>query len=183
MLLEAISSIVEGRSAVYVSSPLTTGSRAFEWHRRRSSSNGREQGPTFEVDVIEPNRDDAARFARALRAKTTKVVIDPTAMGDLDGWTQADYRVFWGRVIEEHCDEVVFRDGWQYSSGCTYEYLVGWETGSLLLQEDMTPLPRDEAQALIAMAVRETESHGASAAFLRAVASALARPKGYAWRE
>lgn len=182
MLLEALGSVTERRAAIYVSSPLTTGVRAFEWHRRCTQASGDGQTDTFQSDVIEPNREEAARFARQLRATSNKVVIDPTAMGDLEGWTQSDYRFFWGRVIEEYCNEVVLRDGWQFSSGCSYEYLVGWETGATLLREDMTPLTKTDAKQLLATAIVETEAHGTSADFLRAVMGALAERRRYARR-
>src|SRR4051794_16481374 len=109
MLLEAFASVIDDRMAIYVSSPLTTGARAFEWHRNHAAAR------SFAEDVIEPNREEAAAFARGLRQATARVVIDPTAMGDLPGWEQRDFRYFWGRVIVGYCSEVVFRDGWQFS--------------------------------------------------------------------
>jgi hypothetical protein len=181
MLLEAFASVTEGRSATYVSSPLTTGARAFEWHRRNGGHTSGKPG-AFETDVVEPNREEAAAFARSLRATMNRVVIDPTAMADIPEWRQSDYRYFWGRVIEEYCDEIVLRDGWQFSSGCSYELLVGWETQARLLRQDLTPLKKEEAEELLTRAIEETEAHGASAAFLHAVRQALTQPRGYAWR-
>lgn len=118
MMLEAFASVTEAKSAVYVSSPLTTGARAFEWHRRNGGQ-AFVKPDAFDPDVVEPNREEAAAFTRSLRRKTNRVVIDPTAMADIPGWTQSDYRYFWGRVIEEYWGEIVFRDGWQFSSGCS----------------------------------------------------------------
>jgi hypothetical protein len=181
-LLEALRSVTEPRAAIYVSSPLTTGVRAFEWHRRHAVKDGQWPADRFLSDVIEPNREEAARFARELRGTTSKAVIDPTAVRELDGWTQSDYRFFWGRVIEEYCDEVVFRDGWQFSSGCSYEYLVGWQTGATLLREDMNPLTKREAEQLLAAAIVEVEARSTSAAFLRAVKGALSRRRKFARR-
>src|SRR4051812_15439147 len=100
LLLEGFASIVDNADAIYVSSPLTTGARAFEWHRRQPS-NG-----SFVDDVIEPNREQAARYVRNLRKKTGSLVIDPTAVRELPGWEQSDYRYFWGRVITDYCREV-----------------------------------------------------------------------------
>jgi hypothetical protein len=171
IILEGVASVVEGRTATYVSSPLTTGQTASEWHLRNGSrAPAGDEG--FRRDVIEPNRTAAAAYVRALR-KTRGVVIDPTAMGDLRGWTQPDYRFFWGRVIELYANEVVFRDGWQHSSGCSYEFFVAVQSGALTLREDLTRLALEDGQALVRAAVEECETRGVSAAFLRGVVAAL----------
>src|SRR4051812_10507423 len=99
-LVSALRSVITGDEAMYVSSPLTTGPRAFEWHRRNNEANH----STFVVDVVEPNREDARAFVQHLRHEVApKIVVDPTAMPDLADWNQSDYRYFWGRVVEELC--------------------------------------------------------------------------------
>jgi hypothetical protein len=184
ILLEGFASVVERGTGTYVSSPLTTGQRAFEWHRLNgpSTTHDTDAHERFRTNVIEPNRSEAARFARRLRAEVGGAVIDPTAMADISGWTQADYRVFWGRVIEEYCDVVVFRDGWQYSSGCTYEFLVAQMKGTRILGEDMSPLSLAEGKRLVDVAIEETEARGTSARFLRAVRDALQNPQALVHR-
>lgn len=180
ILLEGLASVVERGAGIYVSSPLTTGQRAFEWHRLNGRAETHDaddaHADRFRVHVIEPNREEAARFARRLRAEVDGAVIDPTAMGDIPGWTQADYQFFWGRVIEEYCDVVVFRDGWQYSSGCTYEFLIAQMKGARVLDEDRSPLSLAECKRLLEVAIEETEARGTSAGFLRAVHDALQNP-------
>lgn len=178
-LVSAFATVTEPRSATYVSSPLTTGPRAFEWHRRNG---GQDDAGSFHEDVIEPNREDAARFTRSLRAKSKRVVIDPTALLDVPTWTQSDYRYFWGRVIEQCCSEVVFRHGWQFSSGCAYELLIGWESQCRLVREDGNLLSLRDARALLDEAIRVTTLHQTGSAFLSAVRTALEHPRGYAWR-
>jgi hypothetical protein len=171
--MAALASVTEDRTAIYVSSPLTTGSRAFEWHRQHRHSDPGRHAEAFSVDVVEPNRKEAARFAHKLRATTDRLVIDPTAMADVEDWTQADYRDFWGRVIAQYCKQVIFRDGWQFSSGCAYEYLVARETGATVLGQNGDSLDKDEAEQLLADAIIETEAHGSSSDFLRSVRAAL----------
>jgi hypothetical protein len=54
---------------------------------------------------------------------------------------------------------VVFTNGWQYSSGCTREFLAAVRSAATLLQEDLTPLePRDGAQ-LIEDVVHSIQDH------------------------
>jgi len=179
LLTQVFATVIEGRTALYVSSPLTTGPRAFEWHLRNG---GHSQGafsayaPDFHREVIEPNREATAGFVRYLRDKTNAVVIDPTALEDLPGWSQDDYRVFWGRVIERLADRVVFREGWQYSSGCAYEFLVAYTSGARLLRENLVPLTVEEGRSLIRDAVNETRDRGASSQFLSRVHEALRKP-------
>lgn len=176
LLVEAFSTVVEGDAAVYVSSPLTTGPRAFEWHRQHAP-----ETPTFVSEVIEPNRRDAAAFVRTVRAKTSNPVIDPTAMKDLEGWEQSDYRYFWGRVIQDYCYEVIFREGWQYSSGCSYEFLVAVKKGIPMFTERLQPLVVAEGIELLGRAAVETEEQRASAAFLAAVRHELLKHQ-VVWR-
>lgn len=177
VVVEAFASVIGGRSATYVSSPLTTGSRAFEWHRQNGSPGDQ---ASFVEDVVEPNRREAADFVRTLRQRIGSLVVDPTAMSDLRGWEQDDYRVFWGRVIERYCSRVILRDGWQFSSGCSYEYLVARRARAETLTEHGQPLPEMSALRLLREAIAETEVHGVSAAFLRSVHDALAQSAGEA---
>lgn len=179
-LVEVFASVVEGRSALYASSPLTTGQRAFDWHRRSGSLSGialtKRDADAFRREVLEPNRVQAARFAQDLRQRTGRLVIDPTAVEDLPAWTQADYHVLWGRVIERYADVVVFRDGWQHSSGCAYEFFAACTSGSQLFREDLTPLAREEGRVLLADAVDENRARGISGEFLQRVLKALSEP-------
>lgn len=178
LFLNIFRTVAARRSATYVSSPLTTGPRAFEWHRRNCAP---VDATSFHDDVIEPNRSDAANFVRVLREREGHVIIDPTALPDVPGWTQPDYRYFWGRVIEEFCIEVVFRDGWQFSSGCAYELLVAWRSDCRLLREDGRALEIADALTLLDDAIGEIERHGVATEFLASVRAALEQPQGYAW--
>jgi hypothetical protein len=140
--LAAFGSVMHGRAATYVSSPLTTGQRAFEWHQQNGSADATSEAGSeamFRDDVIAGNRQQAARYVERLRRRRA-IVIDPTALADLPGWTQSDYRFFWGRVIEEYAETVVFRRGWEYSSGCAYEFLVATRSGRESLDEELNPL-------------------------------------------
>lgn len=174
--VEAFASVVEGRTAIYVSSPLTTGRRAFEWHLKEGRDRNHPRLPgssDFRHKVIEPNRAEASTFVRKLREDRNRVVIDPTAMKDIAEWTQADYRVFWGLVIERYAEMVVFRDGWMFSSGCVYEFFVAWSSRAHLVREDFAPLSLEEGRSLIAEALGVTREKGASSDFLEDVLDAL----------
>jgi hypothetical protein len=173
MMLEGLASVIESRTAYYVSSPLTTGQVAYEWHLRNGALPSPAGDAEFRRVVMEPNRERAADYVRELRHSTSAAVIDPTAMGDLAGWAQSDYRSFWGKVIERYAETVVFRNGWQYSSGCAYEFLIACGAGARVLREDLAPLTIREGLALLRAAINECEARGDAPTFLEAVAGAL----------
>jgi hypothetical protein len=93
-LLDMLGSVVEGRTATYVSVPITTGPRFVEWVR--SCPNTLPPGSLGDEDyrrtVVEPNRAAAGELIRLLRRSLPGAVIDPTALGDIPGWSQADYQ-------------------------------------------------------------------------------------------
>lgn len=120
-MLGLMGTVLTRRSSIYVSSPITSGRRLLAWH---STPGVVTFDRRFKQEVLEPNLAVARAAVATIRANTHMPVIDPTALPALDGWTQDDYRFLWGRVIELFAHEVVFLDGWEFSSGCTYEYLI-----------------------------------------------------------
>jgi hypothetical protein len=80
-------------------------------------------------------------------------VIDPTALPDLDGWTQEDYYLLWGRVIERYASTVVFLDDWQYSNGCVYEFLVAQRCNARSVDERLNLLTLPDGLDLIQKAI------------------------------
>jgi hypothetical protein len=174
LLVEAFASVLEGRSGTYVSSPLTSGWRAVEYRRRGNSVAPKFTTPDdFLHQVIQPNRDEAARYVRQLRQSRGGVIIDPTATAEFPGWSQSDYRVWWGEVIRRFVETVIFRDGWQYSSGCAYEFFVAKRAGLRTLNQDMALLDLEAGRDLIKNALAQIQDASASSEFLRDVHTAL----------
>ena len=103
--------------------------------------------------VIEVNRAEVHPFIQALRCQLSVPVIDPTALDDLPGWTQPDYRHLWGRVIERYVDTAVFVYGWEYSSGCCYEFLVAKKAGVNTVDGEMNNISTTEGHALLTAAI------------------------------
>jgi hypothetical protein len=175
LLVECYSCVVSGRTAWYVSSPLTSGQRSREWRRKNAKHMDGTLASTsdsFNRDVLAPNREDAARFVTGLRARQGEVVIDPTSLADITGWTQSDYRVFWARVIERYVATIVFRNGWQHSNGCAWELLTAYLADCRLLCEDLSPLEIAKARSLLETVVMAS-GEGPPSAFLVAVLRAL----------
>ena len=150
-ILSAFSSVIEGRCAYYVSTPMTTG---------RASTD---------------RQDHVDELVTKLRRVSSAPVIDPTAILGLTDWTQSDYRVLSGRVIERYVRTVVLVDGWEYSLGCSYEFLTARRSGARTVTEELEDVPMKEGIALIREAVSELELSGNGSAFLKAVAGELER--------
>lgn len=170
IMLEVFASVIDGRTAFYVSSPFTTGQRASRWMASNGPST---DAPDFRESVLEANRTHAAAYVSSLRNKVDAPVIAPTALADIDGWTQSDYRFFWGQVIERFVETVTFIDGWAHSSGCAYEFLVAQRCGVRTLAEDWTPLSLTQGLERLGDAIDEYAREGQPTSFLEDVRSAL----------
>lgn len=65
-----------------------------------------------------------------------------------------------------HSSLAVFIDGWEYSSGCTYEFMVAITCGIPTLDARLNPLSRDEGLRLMIQAHSELEKAGKTFKFL-----------------
>jgi hypothetical protein len=182
LFLSALRSVIPAQSGVYVSAPLTSGRRFAEWSVSADSSLGASSTQyqlAHSDHVVRPNRAAAANAISQLRrdppdwlsqGASPLVVIDPTAVPDLDRWGQDDYRVLWKRVIEEFARAIVFLDGWNYSSGCAYEFLTGVRRGLDLRRVDGSNITAPEGIGLLSSGAKDLEGLGADTVFLRWVA-------------
>jgi hypothetical protein len=156
ILLGLYETVCPEGTAWYVSTPITTGQRKTRW---QSVLGMDESHPDFKIALLEhvvtPNIEDAAKVVEDLRIDHS-LVINPSAMKDVPGWVQSDYRAFWGEVITRFVQTVVFMDGWEYSSGCCYEFLVATKFNIVTLAQDLTPLTREAGIRM----VRETVEAG-----------------------
>ena len=168
--------VVEGRAAVYLSAPITSGRNYMLWRQRcQVDESTPEYSRLMREGVISPNRDRARRAASRLRSEMQATVIDPTALPDCKGWTQADYRILWGRVIEHYASKVVFLDDWEFSSGCVFEFRVANEVGVSCFDEQLRPLDLATGLSLVREAILEREQAMIPVTFLSAVERDLQR--------
>jgi hypothetical protein len=173
-LIEMLRSVFPNRRALYVSVPITSGRRFIDWYSARGVSQLEEDYRREQLrEVINPNRDAASALIRKVRETNSSPVIDPTAVGDIDGWTQGDYRTAWARIIEEFVSTVIFANGWEYSSGCSYEFLVATKAGVETIDESKRAISVVAATSLVRAAIRELSSHGLAAEFLRGIVEEL----------
>src|SRR5436853_6757845 len=102
-ILEVMRGVVPAHSAIYVSAPITSGRRLTDWYVRSNGSLPNRSHPDYATqhirEVIEPNRAHAAAIVHDVRTRfPNRIIIDPTAVADLDGWTKDDNRTFCGGV-------------------------------------------------------------------------------------
>lgn len=181
ILLTFLQSVISERNAIYVSSPITSGRRYIDWVKQHPINNnfsGDNQNPEFIRNVIEKNLEHAKSVIQKMRSVFSgDVLIDPTAVPDIQDWKQDDYRYAWGRIIERYVKIIVCSDDWQFSSGCAYEYLVARRAGIQIIDEKQEKITLEKAQQLIKEAIKLMQTHNIPTTFQEAVYSELAKRK------
>jgi hypothetical protein len=164
------------RSAIYASVPLTTGRSFLEWFRQRDQGlqvGSAQYAEAHHRRVFHPNSLRAAEIVSRLRtAVDPRPVIDPSSF-DPGDWTQSDFRCFWGKVIERFVAEVVFSDGWEFSNGCAYEFLIAWRHRIPTCDASRQPITSIQAARMIDLAAEALQRHGLDHEFLSSIAKQL----------
>jgi hypothetical protein len=174
-IADLLRSVIEGRTATYVSVPITTGPLFLRWFKERGAKldpASHEYREEHYRSVILPNLEHARNRILELRRESSKIVIDPTAFEPPE-WTQDEYRYFWGKVIEHYVNIVVFLDGWQYSSGCCFEFLTATRCGADTITENKQPIGRETGIELITAAIQEIKQYSMLTTYLDRVVREL----------
>jgi hypothetical protein len=172
--LRLLGSVAPLKGAAYVAVPITTGPRFLRWYADHGARiEGLERyAEEHRRSVVEPNCADAILRVAAIRKALLMPVIDPASF-DRPGWSQEEYRDFWAAVIRRYAAMVIFLEGWQYSSGCSFEFLTATAAGVATLGEHLQPLSQTEGYELIISALSEFHSQGLAASFLESVLQRL----------
>jgi hypothetical protein len=162
--LLGLETVLKTGFGIYVSGPITTGRRFLSfWQRHAAAAGTPEYAKLFEQEVVRPNilAQQELTSAVANRLAPREVVIDPTVLPVFPDWTQADYHSLWAIVIERWVKRLVFADDWQYSSGCTWEFLVAHRFGLPVLDSEQRPIELRKAINYISLAVADIRGvHG-----------------------
>ena len=133
------------RTAIYVSTPITTGPGFVEWMRTRGQhlkKDGNQYQRALKADVILPNIQRTAASIELLRWRHMGLIINPTTL-DVPGWKQSDYHRFWTIVLDRHARRVILLQGWQYSRGCTIEFEAAQKLGIDCVDENLAAISRE----------------------------------------
>jgi len=169
-IIELFNSLITGEENAYVSVPITTGHRFLGWYRQDGCKLDPASPAYKEAHkrrVIESNKEEAKKKIAGLRQRCQPaypVLIDPSAF-DWPEWTQDDYRYFWGKVIERYVKTVIFLDGWQYSNGCAFEFLMSMLTGTETLNERLAVIDPQAGLDLISGAIKELSDSSVPAGY------------------
>lgn len=123
--------------------------------------------------VVTPNLNHAKSLVGQLREKNAIPVIDPTAVPPIPGWQQSNWIAFWERVITRFANSLVMADGWEYSFGCSHEFVFAHAHGLPAFDENGKLISPNRAIDLLESAVREISSHGGTTGPLEASLKSL----------
>jgi hypothetical protein len=172
ILISMIDCLVFDREAVYASSEFTTGRRFYDLcrqYRARAGSELKAQlGPRYSALLLKPNLERGVEFARSVRKFGHEIVITPHPLV-VPGWSQPEYLAFWEAVITKKCRIVYFNEGWEFSNGCSFEYLVGLKARLPLLDQNNEPIRAEKAAELVRLAIEQLEQEGFGVPDLRRV--------------
>jgi hypothetical protein len=174
IILEFLASVAGEQETVYMSAPITSGKRLLEFKQNGSNSFTKSNYcEESSIQIISHNRLHAKTVAQKIRTKLDTIIIDPTLVGDIDEWTQDDYRFLWGKVIEKYAKTVIYIDDWNYSNGCAYEFLVAKQLNVKTLDERFNLLSLDKGILLIKNAINDLKERFLPAEFLESVVNEL----------
>lgn len=173
-IVSVLASVIEGRSAYYVSTPMTTGKRSFAPHAVATANRiANEPRLGSHRHLVYCNHPYVQKLVQDLRRSLGSPVINPMAIVDLPSWTQSDYRVLSARVIQCYVHTVIFVEDWQYSLGCSYEFLVARQSGAKTVTPRLDEIKAAEGLHWIREAARDLHSLGKETSFLTAVTQEL----------
>lgn len=162
LYVAVLSSVIEGRSAIYVSGPINTGLRFNSWYLEAGRFLDSKSGDYLRAhrkNVVNPNIGKIKTIAHRMRRAEHLQVIEPTSF-EVPYWVQDDYRYFWGQVIARYVCKVTFLAGWEYSKGCSYEFAVAAMAGIPTFSECRDSLALRSGREMIQAAVRNMKAIG-----------------------
>lgn len=174
-MLEVYKSVLDTNGVFYCSAPITSGKRYLDWLKRIEKqfvdidSADKSYHELHFKEVINPNRKHAQKVIERLRQQTGNIVVDPTALPCISGWTQQDWRSFWQQVIERYATTAFFVNDWQYSNGCVYEFYVAQKKGIPTFNEEQQPLNLAIGIDMITEAILSVQQRGGSTSFVEEV--------------
>jgi hypothetical protein len=161
-LFTAMECVLNAENAIYCSSELTSGLKAFREMRNHGVKSREELkaklGPAwFQQNIFDPNAKLTNDFAESVRhAEGGRILVITPAPLFVKGWGQPEYNGFWTELLHsKRIESVRFNQNWQYSSGCTTEFVEAHaaQVHALDLKEGI--ITSDAAIQLIEAAIKE----------------------------
>jgi hypothetical protein len=173
MVFSGLDCVLHGEYVIYASSELTSGRRLYELLREHGCKTADELkeklgNAWYKENVLTANVNSAVRFAETIRGKfhDNTLVITPAPF-TAAGWSQAEYLAFWEELLRTRVKTVWFNSDWQFSNGCTFEFVVAEDAGLLTFDHQGFPLGRKAGIALIEGAIHALAAQGLDTSKLR----------------
>lgn len=152
-----------GNESIYVSTPITGGTRYFNFLKESGVTSKQEldkgQMTAYNMQVISVNCKNAAKVAEHLRSQGHSA-IEPSAIS-LPGWSQPDYNAHWMRVVNElPFSKILVCDGWEASYGCLLEVRSAFDKGIQVVDQHMRPITRKDALTRVETTTRKLAENG-----------------------
>ncbi len=170
---------IKARNVTYVSVPITSGPRLYQFMEKygvATLAEAKKDHEKFLHEVIEPNMADGVKQSDYWAEKLPGTVIAPA---EFDGrlyrqwgkvnWGADDFMGMWVPLIDEKVTNMAMLNGWEYSNGCGEEYLqatlmqMGRRPRSNITitdAEEGRPINIDEGIGLMASAFKDVLSRG-----------------------
>ena len=179
--LSALDCLLLGRKGVYASSELTSGRRAQALQRQYGLADASALRETLSPEQYDsllwtPNVSAAVAFALDVRERLGdgEFVISPAPF-TAPGWSQQAYLAFWETVIRTRANAAYFNEGWEYSNGCVYEFLVATVAGLPTFARDGQSVSAELGITRISRAVRDLDGEAMDTRFIRSSLDSLTR--------
>lgn len=170
---------LKAKNVTYVSVPITSGPRLYDFIDRRgykTVEEAKSHPGKFFKEVVEPNLEQGVEGSHYWVEKLHGTVIAPAEFegrlrrqwGHID-WGQDDFMGMWVPLIDEKVTNMVMLNGWEFSNGSGEEYLqaVLMQMGrrprsDITIQdgEEGSPIKLDEGIGLMANAFKNVLSRG-----------------------
>jgi hypothetical protein len=152
LYVEAALQQLNGQPMVYVSTPITGGSKKYDLLDqlgiKDKSEFDQSDKKRFVKDVIVANTNRAYRISESVRAQQTYgMTMDPSEI-TIPEWSQAHYAAHWDAVVEKLASKIVLAPGWDFSTGCILELKRGLDKGVPIEEVALVPLSMADRQSL-----------------------------------
>jgi hypothetical protein len=169
-LLHQLNFSKNGREAIYMAVPLSSGLRLWELaaeHGLSDPAQVRRRFPAeYEMKVFRPNMEDAEMaFIHAQQRYPHCRIVNPGRVS-VAGWSQEQYRSAWKAFISKFVDTVIASEEWACSRGCVDEVLHALKIRVPVVDMNKNVLSREDVSRQLERAHAKATRMGLSVSFL-----------------
>jgi hypothetical protein len=161
--VKAVTTTNNRNGTVYASAPITSGLRLYQQAKTQGFAVAGELRlalpEIFHQQVFLPNLKQGEMFGASLRKLHWRQVIVP-GLFFAKGWTQEHYMSLWRQVIVRHARAVALCQNWEWSLGCSEEFLIALQHQKRLLDGTGKTMRWTEGLGLIRKAMDKIDGLG-----------------------